>query len=67
MRNPGEPALVQGAADGGLGVASAVLERWAESGLIPARGLAEVRHQTFTGFPPLVEREMPVIPVEMVE
>jgi len=67
MRRPAEPQIAQCAAGGVLGIAPAVLERWAESGLIPARGLARVRPQRFTRFPPLVEQELPVIPVEMLE
>ena len=66
MGNPAERPSAQCPADEWLGVAPAVLERWAESGLTPGRGLAQVRHQRFTGFPLLIERELPVISVEMV-
>jgi len=44
-----------------------ILERWAEQGLIPAPGRPGFRPQGFTGFPPLIERELPIIAVEVVE
>ena len=63
MGNPAERPSAQCAADGGLGVSLTVLERWAESGLMPARGLAQVRPQRFSGFAPLVEQELPSVTV----
>jgi len=51
----------------GLGVRVAVLLRWAASGLIAPAGSRAIPGQPFTGFPPLIEQELPVVRVEGVD
>lgn len=50
-----------------MAVREAVLRRWAECGLVPTSGAAQVPPKVFTGFPPVHEVELPVVAVENVE
>lgn len=67
VRDSAESQIAPRAAEGEPGVGMPILERWAEQGLIPAPGRPGFRPQGFTGFPPLIERELPIIAVEVVE
>jgi hypothetical protein len=44
-----------------------VLRRWTEKGYIPAFGSGTIQQQRFSGFPPLLEQELPSIKVEVVD
>jgi len=44
-----------------------VLRRWTERGYIPASGSSAIQQQRFTGFPPLLEQELPTFKVEVIE
>jgi hypothetical protein len=48
-------------------VGSSVLRRWTERGHIPAFGSGTIQQQRFTGFPPLLEQELPSVKVEVVD
>ena len=62
-----ESEILGSTAEGEPAVSVPVLRRWAERGFMPAAGLAQLPGQRFTGFPPLVEQELPSVAVEVVE
>lgn len=67
LPNQAESEILGRPAEGEPGVGMPVLRRWAERGFIPAAGSAQLPGQLFTGFPPLLERDLPSVPVEVVE
>lgn len=67
IANRAESEILGRPAEGEPAVGMPVLRRWAERGFIPAAGLAQLPGQRFTGFPPLLEQELPSVPVEVVE
>jgi hypothetical protein len=50
-----------------MGVSAAVLRRWVDRGFIPTAGSIGLPDQRFTGFPPLLVQELPVVAVEAVD
>ena len=67
IANRVESEILGRPAEGEPGVGMPVLRRWVERGFIPAAGLAQLPGQRFTGSPPLLEQELPSVPVEVVE
>jgi len=66
IANRAESEILGSSAEGKPGVGVPVLRRWAERGFIPA-SWTRLPGQRFTGFPPLLEHELPSVPVEVVE
>jgi len=62
-----EPIGGPGSTTGTLGVSAAVLRRWVDRGFIPTAGSNGLPDQPFTGFPPLLVQELPVVAVEAVD
>lgn len=52
-------------ANGFVGLSN--LRRWRERGYIPASASVTIKQPQFTGFPPLLERELPTVKVEVID
>jgi hypothetical protein len=44
-----------------------MLRRWAERGYIPAFWSGAIQEQPFSGFPPLLEQELPTVKVKVID